>query len=620
MAKLGVGLVLAVWTSGLLAACGGGRGQGDGTVDLPGDIGGESRRLEISSDRSGADAIPPACGDGVCNDKENCLHCPGDCECSCGDGACTHGEFCAVCPEDCDCTTVAATPPMGWNSWNLFACDIDENLAREMAQAMVDSGMAAVGYRYVNLDDCWQVDRGEDGVIIEDPERFPSGMGALAEEVHKLGLRFGLYTCAGPLTCEERPGSFGFEDVDAKTYAGWGVDYVKVDWCYAEEMNARERYGVFRDAIANSGRSILLSICNWGFQDPWVWGPETGAMWRTSGDIKDNLLAMTYTLLSAEPLASFARIGHWNDPDMLEVGNGGMTPEQYRAHFSLWAILAAPLIAGNDLRTMSQETKDILLNEEVIAVDQDPAGLQGVIVDQQGPVKVYARPLTGDGLRAVVLLNTDTDEVAKGRVRWDDIGLAPGGAAVRDLWSHADLGEFSAEWDVDLQPATAVMVNVLGAELLPPAGESPLGEVPWKYLAAAGDSLRKNKCTTGAPMSMDGKAFETGVSVQGAMRLVVHLGHRCTRFEAVVGIDDAALNGGTEGGVGEGGAGTATFQVKADGEVLFETGVVGAADDSVPLSVDLTGRRELELLVSPAGDSTDGDLADWAGATLKCGE
>ncbi|MBM4355562.1 MAG: alpha-galactosidase, partial [Deltaproteobacteria bacterium] len=435
------------------------------------------------------------------------------------------------------------------------------------------------------------------------------------KQVHGFGLSFGLYTCAGPLTCEKRPGSFGFEDIDAETYAGWGVDYVKVDWCSAEEMNAKERYGVFRDAIAKSGRPMLLSICNWGFQDPWIWGPETGAMWRTSGDIKDNILLMSYTLLSAEPLAAFARVGHWNDPDMLEVGNGGMTTAQYRAHFSLWAVLAAPLLAGNDLRDMSQDTLDILLNAEVIAVDQDPAGLQGVVVRQDGPVKSYARPLTGDGLRAVVLYNTDLDSAAPGKISWTELGLEGGKAEVRDLWAHQDLGSFEDGYEVDVPPAATVMIRVAGREPLPPHGELQLEELRWKYSASFDKSLRKGKNGQGGPLKLDGQVRDSGIGAVGAARLVVHLGHRCTRFEATVGVDDAALEGGGGGQSG----GSVTFEVRADGDVLFQSGVVTTTDDAVDVSADLTGRRELELLVSPAADSTAGDLADWADARLTCG-
>ncbi|MBM4371546.1 MAG: glycoside hydrolase family 27 protein, partial [Deltaproteobacteria bacterium] len=297
---------------------------------------------------------------------------------------------------------LAATPPMGWNSWNLFACDIDQDLILSTAEAMVESGMAALGYEYVNLDDCWQVDRDADGVIVADPERFPDGIAALADAVHALGLKLGVYTCAGTLTCQERPGSFGYEALDMATYAAWGVDYVKVDWCFAEELDAAERYGLFRDGIAATGREMMLSICNWGFQEPWVWGPETGQLWRTSGDIQDSLLPLLVNLFAVEPLAPFAGPGRWNDPDMLEVGNGGMDNDLYRAHFGLWAILAAPLLAGNDLRDMDPETLAILTNPEIIAVDQDALGLQAVLLRVTDGVRVYARPLAGDGIRAVL--------------------------------------------------------------------------------------------------------------------------------------------------------------------------------------------------------------------------
>ena len=300
---------------------------------------------------------------------------------------------------------LAATPPMGWNSWNLFACDIDEDLIRSMADTIVSSGMRDLGYEYVNLDDCWQVERDADGTIVPDPERFPSGIGVLADYMHTRGLKLGIYTCAGHFTCEGRPGSYGHEAQDMRTYAEWGVDLVKVDWCYTDGLDSRERYQLFHDGIAASGREMLLSICNWGYQAPWVWGPKLGQMWRTSMDIKDGLIPLMMNLQMTEPLAAFAGPGRWNDPDMLEVGNGGMSQALYQAHFGIWAMLAAPLITGNDLRSMDDTTRELLTNPEVIAVDQDPMGRAAPLLRVTDGVRVYARPLTGDGLRAVLFFN-----------------------------------------------------------------------------------------------------------------------------------------------------------------------------------------------------------------------
>ena len=354
----------------------------------------------FDDDLTGADTVevpPPECGDGICEGSEDCLACAGDCACA----------------------PLAATPPMGWNSWNLFACDIDEALVMGIADAMVETGMRDAGYEYVNLDDCWQVDRDADGIIVADPDRFPNGIAPLADYVHDRGLKLGIYTCAGEFTCEDRPGSLGFEALDMQTYADWGVDLVKVDWCYAEHLDAAAQYGLFRDGIVATGREILLSICNWGFQDPWVWGPATGQMWRTSGDIKDGFLPLMYNVMAVEPLAAFAGPGRWNDPDMLEVGNGGMSTDLYQAHMGLWAMFAAPLIAGNDLREMSAETLDLLTNPEIIEVDQDPAGLQAVLLRVTDDVRVYARPLNEDGLRAVKTRRNAGSKVCNGNFHGD---------------------------------------------------------------------------------------------------------------------------------------------------------------------------------------------------------
>jgi len=335
--------------------------------------------------------------------------------------------------------TLASTPPMGFNTWNRFGCDVSEALVREMADAMVSSGMRDAGYEYVVIDDCWQVERGSDGRIVADPARFPSGMKALADYVHDQGLKFGLYTDAGPKTCEGRPGSLGYEAVDARTYASWGVDYAKVDWCHSDSLSAPVQYARVREAFDDSGRDMVLSICEWGRNLPWEWAGHSGQLWRTTADIRDNWESVLWILEANNRHHAAAGPGHWNDPDMLEVGNGGMTLEEYRSHFSLWAIMAAPLIAGNDLRVMSEEIREILTNTEVIAVDQDPLGVQGrVVLDRGYGVQVWAKPLT-DGAVAVALFNQREEEM-EGSVSWYEIGLEPGPATVRDLWAHEESG------------------------------------------------------------------------------------------------------------------------------------------------------------------------------------
>ena len=346
---------------------------------------------------------------------------------------------------------------MGWNSWNKFACNVSEQLIRETADAMVSSGMRDVGYQYVNIDDCWQVSRDANGTIVADPAHFPSGIRALADYVHKKGLKLGIYTDVGTQTCEGRPGSLNHEAQDAKTYADWGVDYVKVDWCHAEGLDPEAQYAKFRDALAQAGRPIVFSICNWGVKAPWRWGPKTGNLWRTTGDISDSYDRMSVIGFSQNGLEKFAGPGHWNDPDMLEVGNGGMNGDEYRTHMALWALLAAPLLAGNDLRSMTSETKEMLTNQEVIAVDQDPKGAQGHRVWQEGPLEIWVKGLA-DGNHAVGLFNRGESDL---NITLELAAIGPRHTAkIRDLWEHKDLGSVANSYTANVPKHGVVMVKV----------------------------------------------------------------------------------------------------------------------------------------------------------------
>ena len=366
---------------------------------------------------------------------------------------------------------LASTPPMGWNSWNKFGCNVSEDLIRQIADAMVASGMKDSGYQYVVIDDCWQVDRDSNGNTVADAKRFPSGIKALADYVHAKGLKFGLYSDAGTKTCQGRPGSRGYEYQDARQYAAWGVDYLKYDWCNTSTQDARSSYETMRAALEASGRPIVFSICEWGTSRPWLWGNGIGNLWRTTDDITDRWegkskpgadccsLGVTDILDRQVGLESYAGPGHWNDPDMLEVGNGGMTTAEYRAHFSLWAILAAPLMAGNDLRDMKPEIREILTHKEVIAVDQDPKGGQGQRVRKNGSLEVWSKELQ-DGGRAVVLLNRGT-EAGEISASWEDLGYPSHlSAKVRDLWQGHDLGERTGMFAASVAPHSAVMVTV----------------------------------------------------------------------------------------------------------------------------------------------------------------
>ncbi len=354
-------------------------------------------------------------------------------------------------------SSLAQTPPMGWNSWNKFGCNVSDKLIREIADAMASNGMKEAGFQYVNIDDCWQVSRDAQGTIVAEPERFPSGIKALADYVHGKGLKLGIYTDAGTGTCEKRPGSLNHEVQDGKTYASWGIDYVKIDWCNAEGLDPEVQYAKFRDALAQSGRPIVFSICNWGVKTPWRWGPKTGNLWRTTGDISDSYDSMSLIGFGQNGLEKFAGPGHWNDPDMLEIGNGHMKPDEYRTHMALWALLAAPLLAGNDLRNMSAETKELLTNSEVIAVDQDPKGIQGHRFWQEGPLEIWARPLA-DGSQAVGLFNRS--ESPTGMILDFKVIGAPASAKLRDLLNHKDLGTVQNSYSAEVPTHGVVLLKV----------------------------------------------------------------------------------------------------------------------------------------------------------------
>lgn len=362
---------------------------------------------------------------------------------------------------------LARTPPMGWNSWNKFGCKVSESLIREVADQMVSSGMKDAGYEYVVIDDCWQVSRDAQGNIQIDTANFPTGMKALADYVHSKGLKFGIYSDAGTKTCQGRPGGRGYEYQDARQYAAWGVDYLKYDWCSHGSQNSEASYALMSDALKVSGRPIVFSLCEWGSTKPWLWARDIGNLWRSTGDIQDRwdsnkpheALGVVQIIDLQVGLDGYAGPGHWNDPDMLEVGNGGMTANEYRAHFSMWSLFAAPLMAGNDLRSMSPETKDILTNKEVIAIDQDPLGMEGRRVRKDGDTEVWAKQLA-DGSRAVVLLNRSSEERSI-KASWTELGYPEhASAAVRDLWAHKNLGKSTGSFSANVPSHGVVMVRI----------------------------------------------------------------------------------------------------------------------------------------------------------------
>jgi alpha-galactosidase len=365
---------------------------------------------------------------------------------------------------------LALTPPMGWNSWNKFSCNVDENMIRQMADAMVATGMKDAGYTYINIDDCWHGDRDSLGFIHPDAKRFPSGMKALADYVHGKGLKLGIYSDAGSQTCGGRPGSRGYEFQDAMTYASWGIDYLKYDWCNTDGLKAEGAYKTITAALRRAGRPIVLSICEWGNDKPWTWGQKVGHLWRTTGDIydcfdciKDNgswkAWGVMQILDMQNGLRQYAGPGHWNDPDMLEVGNGGLSTNENRAHFSIWAMLAAPLIAGNDLRNMSPQISEILTNKEVIAVNQDPLGIQGFRYARRDSIEIWIKPLENDNW-AVCFLNRGRKT---GQLRFDwqkelikdslsnrVLNSASTTFALKDLWLKKQAGDTRQPLDITI--------------------------------------------------------------------------------------------------------------------------------------------------------------------------
>jgi alpha-galactosidase len=373
---------------------------------------------------------------------------------------------------------LARTPPMGWNSWNHFFCDINDALIRQTADAIVASGMRDAGYRFVVIDGCWQGSRDAAGNIVPDAKKFPSGMKAVADYVHSKGLKFGLYSDAGSKACDGSPGSLGYEDRDARQYAAWGVDYLKYDWCYTDGVDPKIAYTTMRDALRATGRPIIFSMCEWGLSHPWTWARGVGHMWRTTPDI---LPCWDCTGPSGQPggwslildaqvgLEKYAAPGGWNDPDTLEVGNytvllngrtyPGFSPVESRAHFSFWALLAAPLMAGNDVRQMPPDVRDVLLNRDVIAVDQDPLGIQGNKVRDDGDMEVWAKPLVGNS-HAVILFNRGSAP-ATIMVSWPELGLPQNSAqSVRDLWQQKDLGLVTGAFTATVMPHDVAMIKV----------------------------------------------------------------------------------------------------------------------------------------------------------------
>jgi alpha-galactosidase len=429
-----------------------------------------------------------------------------------------------------------------------------------------------------------------------------------------------------------RPGSLGHEWQDAATYAAWGVDYLKVDWCATEGLDAATQYALWRDALAATRRPMILSICTWGEQNPWDWGRGTGHLWRTTRDIADRWPVVLQIIRENVVRAYAAGPGGWNDPDMLEVGNGRMTDAEYRTHFSLWAMMAAPLIAGNDLTRMAAATREILLNPEVIAIDQDRRGTPALIVHDDGGRQVWSRPLEDPNARAVALFNP-TDAPAAITARWADIGLAPGAALVRDLWAHADRGIVADSFTAIVEPHGTVMLKITAQSFIaaaPPPDQPGLTidapatapGISYPYLSDLAPTFAisaygpleldisngESAAGDGRPIMLGGTGYAKGLGVHAPSELRYDLGGRCTAFAADIGLDAEV-----------GANGAAVFQVWADGALIYDSGVLRGGMGPVPVYLDIPGVHELRLVVAPGAETTDYAHADWAGARVACG-
>lgn len=357
---------------------------------------------------------------------------------------------------------LALTPPMGWNSWNTFQTNISEQLVKDVADVIVSSGMKEAGYSYVVLDDGWMtMERDKKtGDLIADPAKFPSGMKALADYVHSKGLKFGLYNCAGTKTCAGYPGTRGYEYQDARLYASWDVDYLKFDWCNSDGLNPREAYSTMSKALQAAGRPIIFSLCEWGTNKPWQWAAPVGHLWRTTGDISNlfdgvldhgtwQQLGIMRIVESQDSIRKYAGPGHWNDPDMLEVGNG-LTLAENRTHFSIWCMLAAPLIAGNDLRKMTDDTRLVLANKEVVAVNQDSLGIQALKYRDHDSLQIWFKPLKNQEWAVCFLNRAATakqidfnwqNEIVTDTFSKKEMNAKTTAYKLRDLWLKKDAGD-----------------------------------------------------------------------------------------------------------------------------------------------------------------------------------
>jgi alpha-galactosidase len=507
---------------------------------------------------------------------------------------------------------------MGWNDWNSYGCGVSENAVTNTAAIMAANGMEAAGYQYVNVDDCWATSaRDSNGVVVVNASKFPRGFKAVADFVHSKGLKFGLYTDHGTNTCSgSNPvGSYGYEYLDAMTYAQFGADYLKNDSCKLPVGDVPyDDYFRMADGLMKSGRQIFNSLCpNAAHYE--YWSPDVGNSWRTTGDIHASFSSMLGRIDPNSKSAYLAGPGRWNDPDMLEVGNGEFATNFVAAqtHFTMWCIMAAPLVAGNNITTMSAQTLQILTNTEAIAVDQDPAGEQGVRVG--GSVasgEVWSKPLGYDfTTRAVVLLNRSTNAPTNITCYWTNLALQPGSATVRDLWSHADLGTFTGSFSATIPPFGSMLLKIVGTPVSPPPpGTNYLSDLQPIYAYTGFGTLTKDKSINGNTLTLAGNTYSKGIGTYAIGGNEFNLGGVCSRFVSDIGVDDEV-----------GSNGSVIFQVFADGTKIYDSGIMTGGTATKTVDLDVTGVRRLTIGVTDTGNDVTGnrnsnDHADWAGARV----
>lgn len=512
----------------------------------------------------------------------------------------------------------AVVPPMGFNNWNSTHCraEFDEAMVKGIADLFVSKGLKAAGYQYVNLDDCWALPaRDAAGNLVADPVRFPHGIKAVADYVHGKGLKFGIYSSAGTKTCNTAgfPGGLDHERQDANLFASFGVDYLKYDNCNNQGVDARKRYTDMADALRATGRPIVYSICDWGQNKVWEWAAPIAHLWRTTGDISDNWSSMIGIAHRNQPLAPYAGPGHWNDPDMLEVGNGGMTATEYRTHFTLWSMMSAPLLIGTDLRKASAETLSILSNADVIAVDQDPLGRQGTVVANDSGLVVMVKELA-NGDRAVSLTN-ETGSTATISTTADALGIANRGPyRLKDLWTKVASTNTTGTFGASVPSHGTVAYRITPDPApLPPAGTSHLSDIPWTGMLNGWGPVEKDRSNgeraagDGRALTINGTVYAKGLGAHAVGTVTYHLGARCTGLTVDVGVDDESTS-----------TGAVAFRIYRDETKVADSGVMTTSDGAKTLTADLTGGRTLTLAVTDGGNGVDHDHADWAAPRLTC--